>query len=71
MSDARIPSSLGRFVQSGPTAEGDIKALAERAWQENGTIVLLPSQVVNWRDRAVIEAVATRLYGKRRVNGGK
>lgn len=71
MSSERIKSSLGRFVQSGPTDEGEIRALAERAWQENGTIVLLPSQVVNWRDRALVEAVATRLYGKRKLSGGR
>jgi hypothetical protein len=41
--------------------------LAKRHWHETGAVTFLPDQIakMGWQDRELLNAIATRLYGKR------
>lgn len=39
--------------------------MAAAAWHRRGVVVILPEQILNWQDRALVEAIARKLYGKR------
>lgn len=45
--------------------EGQLRSMAAAAWHKRGVVVVLPEQILNWQDRALIEAIAAKLYGKR------
>lgn len=66
MNDARYPSSLARHVGTSMTTDAEFRQLAAAAWHRDGTLVLRPTQTLKWEDRALIDAIGTRLYGKRR-----
>lgn len=61
-------SSLTRYapLMRDPDPDGAHK-LAARQWHENGSIVLLPESIaeLSWEDRALVQAIAARLYGQR------
>lgn len=44
--------------------------LAARKWHEDGSVVILAASIdrLNWQDRELVKAIATKLYGPR---GGK
>lgn len=64
--EPHIPTSLERRVASAETSEAELKRLATLAWQLRGTLVVLPGQISNWRDRALLDVIGTRLYGPKR-----
>lgn len=41
--------------------------LAKRQWHQNGAVTFLPDQIarMSWQDRELLNAIATRIYGKR------
>jgi hypothetical protein len=43
--------------------------MAARKWHEDGSIVLLAPSIerLEWQDRELVRAIATRLYGAREV----
>lgn len=61
-----LRSSLDRHVGRTPTSEEDLRAMARRAWLENGTVVIFPDQYIGWVERQAAENAAAKLYGKRR-----
>lgn len=67
MSDARYPSSLARHIGTAVMTDTEFRQLAAAAWHRDGTLVLRPGQTIKWEDRALIDAIGTRLYGKRNV----
>ena len=54
--------------RSGPTAPTDPKemeAMARRAWQERGIVILWPERIKDEWDRQHVLNIAHALYGKR------
>jgi hypothetical protein len=41
--------------------------LAKRQWHQTGAVTFLPDQIarMSWQDRELLNAIATRIYGKR------
>lgn len=68
MSDQRGTTSLTRHAASmrDPDPDG-ARRLAARKWHEDGAIVLLPESIerLDWQDRELVRAVATKIYGPR------
>jgi len=67
MSDsARYPSSLARHVGTSAMTLDELRELARAAWHQNGTAIFFEADQLNWQDRELINAIATRRHGKRR-----
>ena len=68
MSDQRGTTSLTRHAASmrDPDPDGALH-LAARKWREDGSIVLLAESIerLDWQDRELVRAVATKIYGPR------
>lgn len=43
------------------------KRMAARKWHEDGSVVILPASIerLDWQDRELVRAIATKLYGAR------
>lgn len=68
MSDQRGTTSLTPYAASMREPDPDgAHRLAVRKWHEDGSIVLLAASIerLEWQDRELVRAVATKIYGPR------
>lgn len=48
-----------------PTDPKEMEAMARRAWQERGIVILWPERIKDEWDRQHVRNIANALYGKR------
>jgi hypothetical protein len=60
-----IQSSLARHVASAPDPR-EAEAMCRRAWQDDGIVCLRLDQIKTHGERWQVEAIAIKLYGKRK-----
>ena len=60
-----VASCLARIVPDAPTARADIDALRQRAWIEQGIVVLHPSELTDDWLRQALKNEATKRFGRR------
>jgi hypothetical protein len=65
----RLPTSLARFVGSGPARDADLLALRRAAFHQQDILVLRLADVGDDRLRQALIAEGERLYGRRRERG--
>lgn len=61
-------TSLTRYAAAFRDADPNgPRKLAARQWHDTGAIVLLPDSIerLDWQDRELVRAIATKLYGAR------
>lgn len=68
--EVRIRSSLDRVTGNSPADAGEVREKAARAWKEGRALVIFPDQVTNWRDRALLDLIGNRLYGRQEKSPG-
>lgn len=57
--------SVGRHIGRAPSNDEDMYLLARAAWRDRGYFGVHPNELTNEIDRAYIEGLGDRLYGKR------
>lgn len=63
-------SPLASMASSGAALpDAEVRAMAERAWIENGIAVIKPSWLANDQDRRRLVELVNRVHGARRVKG--
>lgn len=64
---ARPRTSLDRVLGEAATTDGELRAMARRAWREKGVVVFLPSDLERMPDfaRLMVEGEMVRVYGER------
>ena len=68
MSPAAPRSTLARHVRS-EASPLELQTMRQRAWQQQGVVVLQPEEVVDpWLRQALVNE-AVRRYGRRRESG--
>lgn len=65
--DTRIPTSLARHVGEAPRTDAELRAMAAAAWRSGRGVWFAADQLkaMPAMMRAVIEAEARKLYGRR------
>lgn len=67
-------TSLTRYARQmqDPDPNGAHK-LAARQWHDTGAVVILPASIdrLDWQDRELVRAIATKLYGPRDSRDGQ
>ena len=62
MSD--VQSHMARHVARAATSEGELKAMAARAWHDFGILLMRPNQFENELDQQTVRSLGDRLYGR-------
>lgn len=62
---APVRSYLGRIATPSPAAAAELDALRQRAWTEQGVVVLHPDEITDDWLRQAVKNEATRKFGKR------
>jgi hypothetical protein len=65
-----VRSCLARVVPSNPTTREELEALRERAWIEQGVVVISPDEIADEWTRQALKNEATKRWGKR-MKGAK
>jgi hypothetical protein len=64
-----LSSPLGRRVPTEPLTREELDPLRERAWQEQGLIVISPDEIADpWLKQGLVNE-ATKRFGKRMKRG--
>jgi hypothetical protein len=65
MTASPVRSCLARIVPSGPTSAGSLEALRQRAWAEQGVVVLNIAEIGDEWLRQAIKNEAVKRWGRR------
>lgn len=61
-----LQSSLARHVVTGEMSQTNAESACRQAWQQHGIVCLRLDQIKTHGERWQVEAIAQKLYGKRR-----
>lgn len=65
MTASAVRSCLDRIVPSGPTSAASLEALRQRAWAEQGVVVLNVEEIGDDWLRQAVKNEATKRWGRR------
>lgn len=62
---SRLTCALARVIPPTPASEDDLRALRAAAWHKQGVLAVSLESVTDSWERTLLEAIGSRLYGRR------
>ena len=64
--------ALARLIPTTPASESDLRAMKAAAWHKQGVLVVSPELIADTWEKALLESIGNRLYGRRQstIAGG-
>ena len=62
---SRLTCTLGRLVPVAPATEDELRAMRAAAWHKQGVLAVPLESVTDRWERTLLEAIGSRLYGRR------
>jgi hypothetical protein len=62
--------ALARLIPISPATEDELRSMRAAAWHKQGVLVVSPAMVTDSWEKAFLESIASRLYGRRSIVTG-
>lgn len=62
--------ALARLIPMSPATEDELRSMRAAAWHKQGVLVVSPAMVTDSWEKAFLESIASRLYGRRSIVTG-
>ena len=62
--------ALARLIPMSPATEDELRSMHAAAWHKQGVLVVSPAMVTDSWEKAFLESIASRLYGRRSIVTG-